>query len=103
MEDLVKVLSKILIDETKNPYLRFIVKKNKRQLKLKAFNELKVELFLHTVGRNRLILTEQQTVNTSGMDDNMVWKVMEPYLIHSIMKFVMSEDFKKLIDEYKME
>lgn len=103
MEEIVKSLTRIAIDRSKNPYIRFILKKNQKQLKMKAYKELTIELFLHSIGKNKSVLRTQLTVNTAGVDENMVWELMEPVFTYEVIKWAMSKEWEDLIDEYKME
>ena len=103
MEELVKSLTKLVIDRTKNPYIRFIIRKSIKPLKINAYKELTVELFLHTVGRNDLVLKVQQNINTSGTDDAKIWTLIEPHFTYEVLKWIMSTEGKEVIDGYKME
>lgn len=103
MEELVKSLTKLAIDRTKNPYIRFIIRKSIKPLKINAYKKLTVELFLHSVGKNSLVLKVQQNINTSGIDDTKMWTLMEPYFTYEVLKWTMSTEGKEVIDGYKME
>lgn len=103
MEEIVKALTRLVIDRTKNPFIRFIIKKTSKQLKIKAYKELTLELFLHSEGKNTLVLKIQQPINTSGVEDSKVWSLMEPFFAYEVLKWVMSEEGKEVIDAHKME
>lgn len=103
MEEIIEALTRLAIERTKNPYIRFITKKTSKPLKIKAYKELKIELFLHIEGKNISILRTQQTLNISGLDDSKVWQLIEPYFIYEILKWIISDEGKEVIDEYKME
>lgn len=103
MEEIVRSLTRLAVDRTKNPFIRFIVRKTIKQLKIKAYKELTLELFIHSEERNTLVLKVQQPINTSGTDDSKVWNLMEPFFTYEVLKWVMSEEGKEVIDGYKME
>lgn len=104
MKDIIKVLDRIIVEKTKNPYLRFILKKNIREEKIKAFKTLSVELYLHNPGHNRRIITVQSTVNSSHFtDDSDMWNTINEQFIYEVFKLLLSNDLNSIIDEYTME
>lgn len=103
MEEIVRSLTRLAVDRTKNPFIRFIVRKTSKQLKIKAYKELTLELFIHSEEKNTLVLKVQQPINTSGTDDSKIWDLMEPFFTYEVLKWVMSEKGKEVIDGYKME
>ena len=103
MEEIVRSLTRLAIERTKNPFIRFIVRKNSKQLKVKAYKELTLELFLHSKGKNTSVLKIQQSVNTSGTDDSKIWDLMEPFFTYEVLKWAISGEGKEAIDEYRME
>lgn len=40
MEEIIRALTRLAIERTKNPFIRFIVRKTSKQLKIKAYKEL---------------------------------------------------------------
>ena len=102
MEEIIRALTRLAIERTKNPFIRFNVRKTSKQLKIKAYKELTLELFLHFAGKSTSVLKIQQSINTSGTDDSKVWDLMEPFFTYEVLKWVMSEEGKEVIDGYKM-
>lgn len=103
MKEFINSLTRHIIERTKNPYLRFILKKNSEQQKVKAYKRLSLELFLHTPGKNIRCLTLQRTENVAGIDEQMVWNLMEPYFYDEILKWLKSEDYGRLEKSLQME
>lgn len=103
MEEIIESLTKLVIERTKNPFIRFIVRKTSKQLKIKAYKELTLELFLHSEGKNTPVLKIQQSINTAGTDDSKMWDLMKPFFTYEVLKWIMSEEGKEVIDGYKME
>lgn len=103
MEEIISALTKLAIERTMNPFIRFIVRKTSKPLKIKAYKELTLELFLHSEGKNTSVLKVQQSINTSGIDDSKIWNLMEPFFTCEVLKWVMSEEGKEMIDGYKVE
>lgn len=102
MEEIIKSLTRLAIERTKNPFIRFIVRKTSKPLKIKVYKELTLELFLHSERKNTLVLKIQQSINTSGTDDSKVWDLMEPFFTYKVLEWIMSEEGKEVIDGYKM-
>lgn len=103
MEEIIRALTRLAIERTKNPFIRFIVRKTSKPLKIKAYKELTLELFLHSEGKNTSVLKVKQSINTSGTDDSKIWDLMEPFFTYEVLKWVMSGEGKEVIDGYKME
>lgn len=103
MKEFINSLTRYIIERTKNPYLRFILKKNSKQQKMKAYKKLSLELFLHTPGKNIRCLTLQRIENVAGIDEQMVWDIMEPHFYYEILKWLKSENYGKLEESLQME
>ena len=41
MEEIIRALTRLAIERTKNPFIRFIVRKTSKSLKIKAYKELR--------------------------------------------------------------
>lgn len=70
---------------------------------MKAYKKLSLELFLHTPGKNIRCLTLQRIENVAGIDEQMVWDLMEPHFYYEILKWLKSEDYGKLEESLQME
>lgn len=103
MEQIVKVLTELIINKTKNPYIRFILKKDYKQMKLKAYREFSIELFLHYKGDNKLVLKTSHTANTSGTPEDSLWKMVDSLFVYDILKWALSKEWENLVNEYAME
>lgn len=103
MKAFINSLTRYIIERTGNPYLRFILKKNSKQQKMKAYKKLSLELFLHTPGKNIKCLTLQRIENVAGIDEQMVWDLMEPHFYYEILKWLKSEDYGRLEESLQME
>lgn len=103
MKNLINALTKVTIDSTENPMLRFIIRKNISELKLKAFKKLSIQLYLHTPGKNIKCLSLEQNVNCSGIDKDDIWDLAEPYFFNEILRWIMSDDYKNVLREVSNE
>lgn len=103
MEQIIKVLTELIINKTKNPYIRFILKKDYKQMKLKAYREFSIELFLHYKGDNKLVLKTSHTENTSGTPNDSLWKMVDSLFVYDILKWTLSKEWESLVNEYAME
>lgn len=103
MEQIVKVLTELIINKTKNPYIRFILKKDYKQMKLKAYREFSIELFLHYKGDNKSVLKTSHTENTSGTPNDSLWKMVDSLFVYDILKWALSKEWENLVNEYAME
>src|SRR5574344_979190 len=100
MEQIVKVLTELIINKTKNPYIRFILKKDYKQMKLKAYREFSIELFLHYKGENKLVLQTSHTETTSGTTNASLWKMVDSLFVYDILKWTLSKEWENLVNEY---
>ena len=103
MEQIIKVLTELIINKTKNPYIRFILKKDYKQMKLKVYKEFSIELFLHYKGDNKLVLKASHTANTSGTPNDSLWKMVDSLFVYDILKWTLSKEWENLVNEYAME
>lgn len=103
MKNLIDSITAVSVDKTKNPMLRFIVKKNVIELKLKAFKKLSIQLYLHVPGKNIKCLSLEQNVNCSGVSKEDIWSLAEPYFFNEIIKWIMSDDYKNTLEEIRNE
>ena len=101
MKDIVESLNRIIIEETGNPTVRFILKSNIEEQKIKAYKKLSSILYLHTPGKNIECLNVSQTFNTAGILPDNVKALLEPYFYYEILKWVKSEEFDKLVNTVK--
>lgn len=104
MKNIIKVLDKLFTEKTKNPYIRFIIKRNVKEEKIKAFKTYRIELYLHSPDKNVKIITTQELINTTLFsNESIIWDHIESYFMYEVLKLMLSDNIKELIDEYTME
>lgn len=103
MKELVIALTKLAIDITGNPYLKFIIRKNSKVLQIRAYKKLTIELYLHIPGKNIKCVEYSQNVNTSNIDEERIWGEVEPYFCYEVIRWVMDNRLKETLDGIQME
>lgn len=103
MRELVIALTKLATEVTGNPYLKFIIKKNSETQKIKAYKKLALTLYLHIPGKNIKCIEHSQNVNTSNIDEERIWKEVEPYFFYEVIKWVMKGSLEELLNGLQME
>lgn len=103
MKNLIDALTQLVVNYTKNPYIRFIAKKNTEVQSIKAYKNLKIELFLHTPGKNIKCLECSNIVNTSNISEELLWTQAEPHFYNNILSWIFSGKLKEFIDGLQME
>lgn len=103
MEEFTDALTRLVYEHTNNPYIRFIVKRNMEQMKIKAYKSLSIELFLHVPGKNMRCITVKRTLNISNIDEKTIWSEVEREFYYTALNWIKSKEFKDITDEYKME
>lgn len=103
MRELVIALTKLATDITGNPYLKFIIKKNSKVQQIKAYKKLTIELYLHIPGKNIKCVEYSQNVNTSNINEEKIWKEVEPYFYYEVIKWIMDNKLKETLDGIQME
>lgn len=103
MRELVIALTKLATEITGNPYLRFIIKKNSEAQKIKAYKKLTLVLYLHVPGKNIKCIEYSQNANTSNIDEERIWKEVEPYFFYEVIKWVMGGKLEELLNGLQME
>lgn len=103
MRELVIALTKIATDITGNPYLKFIIKKDSKTQQIKAYKKLTIELYLHIPGKNIKCVEYSQNVNTSNIDEDRIWREVEPYFYYEVIKWIMDNKLKETLDGLQME
>lgn len=103
MRELVIALTKLATEITGNPYLKFIIKKNSETQKIKAYKKLTLTLYLHIPGKNIKCIEYSRNVNTSNIDEERIWKEVEPYFFYEVIKWVMKGSLEELFNGLQME
>lgn len=103
MRELVIALTKLATEITGNPYLKFIIKKNSETQKIKAYKKLTLVLYLHVPGKNIKCIEYSQNVNTSNIDEERIWKEVEPCFFYEVIKWVMGGKLEELFNGLQME
>lgn len=103
MKNLIDALTQLAIEYTKNPYIRFIFKKSTEPQSIKAYKNLKIELFLHTPGKNIKCLESSNIVNTSNISEGLLWAQAEPHFYQNILSWTFNGGLKEFLDGLQME
>lgn len=103
MKNLIDTLTRLAIEITGNPYIRFIIKRNEEQLRLKAYKKLTIELYLHIPKKNIKCFTVNETVNTANLDKNDFITAIESEFYYRLFKWFNEGEFKNILNGIPME
>ena len=103
MKDIVDSLNGMLQDITKDPYMRFVVKKNVEMTKFGAFRKYIVTLYLHIPGKNIECLEYTTVLNMSNLSSESIDREIRNGFLHVLLAWIYKGKMKEVIDGLQME
>lgn len=103
MKNIIDSITKLFKDRTNNDDIKFIIRKQTRKLKVNAYKEFIIEVYLHSNNTNILVLEISKIFNTSSVQKEEEWTLIEPYFTYKVIEWCMSNEANRIINEYKME
>lgn len=98
MKEFVDSLTGRFIKDSKNPYARFIIKKNIYDTNINAYKKYRVELYLHIPNRNIKCFDVEVTAKQEDIND-----AVRKVFWDRIIEFLTEGDYGNLCRETSME
>lgn len=98
MKDFVDALTGKFIKDSKNPYARFILKKNIYDTSINAYKKYKVELYLHIPDKNIKCLVAEVIAKQEDIND-----AIRGEFYNKIIEFLVKGDYGNLCKSASME